>query len=365
MSPNGSASDFTDFLGTADPARLFVIGGMLLVLAGMIFGDLYAIFVLHPNVGDIGRAMGAGVAAAAAGDPESVFSHFGAVGHYLENAGTKKDAHAHITHAGYLAFLLAFVQPWVALERRRKVLLAKAFLWASAVLGVSIFLIHYVGLLYSPLKTIGWASVFADLSGLVLIVVLVFELVGLLRHLRGNSERDGPALRLDGRNSRTLIRGGVLLVLAGFLFGAYYAFQVEGQEARELVILADIAQQAAAGDTEAMNQGLVAYGGLAEARALNIATHTHVIEAGLLALMLAIVQPFVFLSRLWRRRLVWMMLGGSVLLPIAIYSEFWYGLLAGGVADFAGLLMIVSLFGMFIGVLRHTGKVDALEGEGS
>jgi len=66
MSPNGSASDFTDFLGTADPARLFVIGGMLLVLAGMIFGDLYAIFVLHPNVGDIGRAMGAGVAAAAA-----------------------------------------------------------------------------------------------------------------------------------------------------------------------------------------------------------------------------------------------------------------------------------------------------------
>jgi hypothetical protein len=220
MSPQANVLESTDFLGAADPARLFVIGGMMLVIAGMIFGDLYAVFILHPNVGNIGREMGAAVAAAAAGDADAVFSHFGAVGGFLENAGTKKDAHVHIIHAGYLAFLLAFLQPWVALERRHKVLLAKVFLWACVILPVSIFTIHYVGLLYSPLQSIGWASIFADLSGLILILVLAVELAGIWRHMRGNGERNGAVCRLDSKNSRTLLTGGILLILAGFLVGA-------------------------------------------------------------------------------------------------------------------------------------------------
>jgi len=364
MSPHANTLESTDFLGAADPARLFIIGGMLLVIAGMIFGDLYAIFILHPNVGDIGREMGAAVTAAAAGDADTVFSHFDAVGGFLENAGTKKDTHVHIIHAGYLAFLLAFLQPWVELGRRHKMLLAKVFLWASVILPVSIFTIHYVGLLYSPLQSIGWASIFADLSGLVLIMVLAVELAGIWRHMRGNGQQDGAVCRLDSQNSRTLLAGGVLLVLAGFLFGLYYAgVHLEEHQLRELAILGGLLEQVSAQATEAINQGLVAYGGLQEERAIMIATHAHVVEMGLLALMMAIVQPFVFLSPAWRRRLVRMMLGGAVLLPIAIYSEMWFGLLAGGVADFAGLMVILAMFGMFFGVLRHTGKMDVQEEE--
>jgi len=362
MSPQANAPDSANFLAAADPARLFVIGGMLLVIAGMIFGDLYAIFILHPNVADIGREMGAAVHAAAAGDADSVFSHFGAVGGFLENAGTKKDTHVHITHAGYLAFLLAFLQPWVALGRRHKLLLAKVFLWASVILPVSIFLIHYVGLVYSPLQSIGWASIFADLSGLALILVLLGQFAGLWRHMRGNRELDGAVARLDGKNSRALLAGGILLVLAGFLFGLYYAgVHLEEYENRELIILGGLLEQVSVQATEGINQGLTAYGGLAEERAVKIAAHAHIVEMGLLAIMMAIVQPFVFLSAVWRRRLVWMMLGGATLLPIAIYSELWFGLLAGGVADFAGLMVILAMFGMLIGVWRQTGKMDAKE----
>jgi hypothetical protein len=362
MSPQTNALESTKFLGAADPARLFIIGGMLLVIAGMIFGDLYAIFILHPNVADIGREMGAAVNAAAAGDADTVFSHFGAVGGFLENAGTKKDAHVHIIHAGYLAFLLAFLQPWVALGSRNKLLLAKVFLWASVILPISIFLIYYVGLVYSPLQSIGWASIFADLSGLVLVLVLAVELAGIWRHMRGNGEQDGAVCRLDSENSRALLTGGILLVLAGFLFGLYYAgVHLEEHELRELIILGGLLEQVSVQATEAINQGLVAYGGLQEERAIMIATHAHIVEMGFLALMMAIVQPFVFLNSAWRRRLVMMMLGGAILLPVAIYSERWYGLLAGGVADFAGLLVILAMFGMLIGVWRHTGKMDAEE----
>ena len=366
MLPHANAPGSAKFLNAADPARLFVIGGMLLVIAGMIFGDIYAIFILHPNVADIGREMGAAVTAAAAGDADSVFSHFGAVGGFLENAGTKKDAHVHIIHAGFLAFLLAFLQPWVALERRRKLQLAKAFLWASVILPVSIFLIHYVGLVYSPLQSIGWASIFADLSGLVLILVLAVELVGIWRHMRGNGERVGAVRGLDSKNSRTLLAAGLLLVLAGFLFGLYYAgVHLEEHKSRELIILGDLLEQVSVQATDAINQGLIAYGGLQGERAVMIATHAHIVEMGLLVIMMAIVQPFVFLSLAWRRRLLWMMLGGATVLPNAVYSELWYGLLAGGVADIGGLMVIISLSGMLIGVLRHTGKVDAQQGEGS
>ncbi len=363
MSPNTNRPEFTDLLTTADPARLFIIGGMLLVIAGLILGDLYAIFVLHPNVGDIGREMGAAVTAATAGDADKVFSHFGAAGVFLENAGTKKDAHVHIIQAGYLAFILAFLQPWVALGNKLKHRLAKTFLWAAVVLPVAIFLIHYVGLVYSPLQTIGWASIFADVAGLILALVLLVELAGIWRYLRGHREQDVSGIRLYGRNSRTLLAGGMLLVLAGFLFGAYYAgVHATEHEQRELTILSDVMAQASAQQTEAVNQGLAAYGGLQVERAVMIAAHAHIIEFGLLAMMLAIVQPYVFLSRAWRRRLVWMTLGGGIGLPVAVYAEMWYDLLAGGVADFAGLMVIIALFGMLIGVLRHTGKVDVEQG---
>ena len=345
-------------------ARLFVIGGMLLVIAGMIFGDLYAVFIMHPNNGAIGGELGAAVSAATAGDADGVFSHFGVIGGLLENAGTKKDAHAHMIHAGYVAFLLAFLQPWVALADRSKLLLAKTFLWAAVVLPVAIFLIHYVGLVYSPLHSIGWASIFADLAGLVLTLVLVAELVGMARGMRGPGDRQVVVTRLVTSNSRTLLAGGILLLLAGFLFGAYYAgVHMEEHGRRELTLRGELMEQASARDSAAMNQGLTAYGGLQAERGVMIAAHAHIIEFGLLALMMAIVQPYVFLRRVWRRRLVWMMLGGAAVLPVAVYAEMWYGLLAGGVADFAGLMVIVSLFGMFIGVLRHTGKVDAAEGD--
>ena len=66
-----------------------------------------------------------------------------------------------MSDAGYLALLLALVQPYVALSAVRKKILA-SFLVGGVVLPVGIFLIHYVGLAYSPFAVIGWASVLAD-----------------------------------------------------------------------------------------------------------------------------------------------------------------------------------------------------------
>jgi len=48
-----------------------------------------------------------------------------------------------------------------------------------------------------------------------------------------------------------------------------------------------------------------------------------------------------------------------VLLPVCVLLELNYGLVAGGLADIGGLLVIVAMLAMWIGILRYTGKLDA------
>jgi hypothetical protein len=94
-------------------------------------------------------------------------------------------------------------------------------------------------------------------------------------------------------------------------------------------------------------------------KAVQIAAHSHIIEFGLLAILLSFVQCYVFLSQRWKRIWVRTMLVGSVILPVFVLLELKWGLLAGGIADAGGLMVVVALVGMLVGVVRHTGSLDA------
>jgi hypothetical protein len=60
----------------------------------------------------------------------------------------------------------------------------------------------------------------------------------------------------------------------------------------------------------------------------------------------------------WKRRWAGVFLAGSLLLPVFVMLELRIGLIAGGIADAAGLLVIIALIGMLAGVLRYSGRVD-------
>jgi len=345
--------------------RLLIFGGIALIAGGMLFGDIFAVFVLHQNGGRTGETLLAAAQAAAARDPLGVRNAFAGIGGLLENRGTKVDAHVHMTDAGYLALLLALVQPYVALPSQRKKRLASIFLAGGIMLPVGIFLIHYVGVLYSPFPVIGWASVLADLGGAVLIAVLVIEAWGLWKYFRGMSvETAEPELAQDSSWSRRmLLSGGTVLILLGFLYGAWYsAFDLYPQESGETRILGGLADHSANSDAAGMKESVNQYGGLMAAKAFSIAAHSHIIEFGLLAMLLSFVQPYVFLSERWKRRWVVVLLAGSVVLPVFVRLELYLGLLAGGIADVGGLLVVIALVGMLAGVLRYTGSLDARPG---
>ncbi len=118
-------------------------------------------------------------------------------------------------------------------------------------------------------------------------------------------------------------------------------------------------EEAAGNNVVAASRAVGAFGMLQAEKAVKIAAHAHIIEFGFLAMLLAFVQQYVFLSERWKRRWVIVLLLGSVILPVFVLLEMYWGLVAGGIADAGGLLVIIALTGMLVGVLRHTGRVDA------
>jgi len=59
------------------------------------------------------------------------------------------------------------------------------------------------------------------------------------------------------------------------------------------------------------------------------------------------------------------LLAGGLILPLFVLLELKLGLVAGGIADVGGVMVIVALMGMLVGVLRYTGRLDSDTGEAS
>jgi len=345
--------------------RLLVFGGIALVAVGMLFGDIFAVFILHQNAGQQGAALLAASQAVADKNPAAVNASFSHLGNLLESRGTKVDAHVHMIGAGYLALLLALLQPFIALSTRAKKNLAACFILGGTFLPVGIFLIHYVGLAYSPFSVIGWASAVADSAGALLIVALVGELWGFMRYTR-DATRTLTEAQIPDENTwqrRALLSGGVWLILFGFLHGAWYAaVDLYAHEAQETAILGTMLEASSFNNMARATEQVASFGNLVGAKAVNIAAHSHIIEFGLLAILLSFIQPFVFLSDRWKGHMVKLLLGGSVILPVFVLLELKWGLVAGGIADVGGLLVVIALVGMLIGVLRYSGRLDAAGG---
>jgi len=349
--------------------RMLVLGGLALFLGGTIFGDAFAVFVLHPNADNIGKALVAATAAVRLHDAEAAGRAFETIGGFLENRGTKVDAHAHMIGFGYLALLIAILFPRMRISEGAARRLAGLVIAGGVLLPLGVFTIHYVGLAYSPLASIGWASILADAAGLLVVIACAGFLLGLVRGA-GETAYDDPLVRERSWSSRALMAGGVLLILAGFLHGAWFAgVDLYAQEKTDHDLLMMMADSAAADPgpgqiPERAGAALNAYGLLQADHATKIAAHSHIIEFGLIALMAGFFQPLVHLSERWRRRWTVVLLVGSAALPLAVLCELRLGLAAEVAADLGGAMIIVALAGMMAGVLRYTGHLDAVESAG-
>jgi len=173
-----------------------------------------------------------------------------------------------------------------------------------------------------------------------------------------------PQLRTSA--GKRLLTGGLVLVLLGFGEGAYYAASdLYRQEAQDHAFLSDMLTASISRDSAGLDLALASYGMLQGDKAVKIAAHAHIIEFGVLAMILSVFQPFVRLSAKWTQCWTWILLAGSFILPVCVLFELRFGLLAGGLADFGGFLVIVALIAMWIGIARYIGDLDPHSSVGS
>ena len=102
--------------------------------------------------------------------------------------------------------------------------------------------------------------------------------------------------------ARVLLAGGLVLILLGFAHGAYCAaVDLYSQEALDYTLLSNMATASVSHDLPALDVALASYGESQGDKAVKIAAHAHIIEFGLLAMILSFVQPYVSLSEKWQR----------------------------------------------------------------
>ena len=368
MTNNAFASAEAHNALASSAQRTLVVGGLLAITTGMLFGDVFAMFILHPNNARIGQAMYEAALLIPAGDGDGIMAQFMSIGGFLENRGTKVDAHSHMIHMGYLALLLAILQPFIGFEPRQKLRLAWLFVLSTFLLPPSIFAIHYLGLAFSPLGYIGWGSILADLFGFLLGVAVLLSLWGLWRHFRSSAGvAPMPAyLRGDDTASRTLLAGGLILLVAGFFYGAAYAtWRASGMGVSEVAILKDIVNHAAMEQTDLLNADFSAFSSYQMYRAINVATHAHINELGILLLLLSFVQSFVYYPESWKNRWARLAVISSFGLPVGILLELKFGIVGSILADLFGFTAIIALLAMLFGLLRYTGATDSHQGGSS
>jgi hypothetical protein len=338
------------------PTRILVFGGILLLVLNMVLGEVFAIFISHVANGEIRERWADVVTAARAGDEAQVEAHFARIQQLFDRRGRIMNTHSHVGAFGMLALLLAWLQPLLTMSERMRRLAAIGIVAGGLVQPLFVFTSHYTG---------NWAHRLSDLGALLILVSLVAYIMALFNSRFTPAEMRASLNRLlDSASSRLLLRWGALLILLGMLFGLGYAWVFTSEhEPRQYALIGSMLEATA--DPQADASALVKdYRTVNSRIAILAAVHSHAIEMGVIALLLAFVQSFILMKE--RTRAVWArtFLIGAYLLPFFIFNATIYGLKSAALADLSGGVVLVALIAMAVGAVRHTGAADHARGAG-
>ncbi len=332
--------------------RLLVFGGISLILTGMLLGEVFAIFISHVASAQIRREwIGSMIPAIEHQDLAAVAAGYNRIEDLLERRGRIMDAHSHMIAYGFLALALALLQPLNKYSERVRRALALCIVSGGLTQSVFVFVSYW-----TTRQARDWALVSSAAGGaLVLIGVL-----GTLAGLRGTPMRSDFAAEttrlLSSASSQILLKTGAILILIGMVFGFYYAWVfLTRHEPQQIGLLEAGLNAAMSRDSAAATSSITGYRSLQSRIAIVTAAHSHVIEMGIMAMLLAFVQNFVFLSDHWKRRWAILFCVGAAVMPICTYTASILGLVPAGFADAFGMISLIALFAMLCGLVRQTG----------
>ena len=344
------------FDARSSAARLLVFGGIGLILTGMLLGEIFAIFVSHVDSAHVLREwVTIVIPAMEQHDSVAMDAGYSRIEDLLERRGRIMDTHSHVIAYGFVALALALLQPVSKYSESTRRALALCIVLGGLLQAGSVFTSYWL-----PVEFRDWAWAGSGAGGALVLLGVIGNCLGLgSTSLRFDLAAESSH-RLRSPSSRILLRTGVFLILAGMVFGFYYAWVfVNEHEPSQVKLLDSAVHSALSQDTTAATSSVTAYRRLQSRIAIVTAAHSHVIEMGIMAMLLAFVQDFVLLSDRWKRRWAILFCLGAAVMPICTYCASIFGLVPAGFADTFGLISMIALFAMLWGLIRHTGALES------
>ncbi len=157
------------------------------------------------------------------------------------------------------------------------------------------------------------------------------------------------------RSRKTLILGGLLLVIWGMSYGLWYALFDEHQTlVRMGERLTTAYAQAAARDMPAANAALDEYAAAKFEYVREVDVHSHWSGLAVLLFVLGLMFEQVNFTERHRRRLAWVLVAGSFLFPLGVILQIaWPGPIPQGIAAVASGLLILALAAVAWGFSRR------------
>lgn len=155
-------------------------------------------------------------------------------------------------------------------------------------------------------------------------------------------------------SARVLAISGLLFVAGGMVLGEIYAIYIS--HVANAIIGANwvgVIDASGRGDIAQLQEHFAVIGDLAAKRGRTMNSHSHLAAFGLLALVLALVQPYVDLPARTRFRLSIAFLGGSLLQVLGVYVSYYAGRFYLYASDI-GALMLIGVIGVTLWGLRRS-----------
>lgn len=325
--------------------------GIAFLVCGMLAGEIYAIYISHVANGIIRQSWLDMISAVGLRDADSVGRHFAVIADLSEKRGRIMNTHSHIGAYGLLALVLAHLQPYLKLSADGRRGVAIVFVIGAVLQFASVYLSYYAG---------DWLFYLGDVGALLVIGACGRTLLALRF-----SREDAPspeqqlAEQLSPAASRLLLRGGLLLIIGGMIFGLFYAWLLVSQDEPAVYDAINNATALVAdGDVAGSQEQILSFKRGQSKIAITAAAHSHAIEFGFLMLMLALIQRYVLLRDRWRNTWAGVLSVGAFALPVCVFLATLYGLRAAAFADISGALVLIALIAMGFGIARYTGVVD-------
>lgn len=311
-------------------SHILLAGGLVLVVAGLVTGELFALLLSHTLNAELRDAWQNVLALAGKAEVGAIIPRFDQIHHLATERARVMSLHSHFGPYGLLAACLALAKTRVGTAGRFDV--------PATVLILAGGLVQSVGFLALNYDTTSWFSI-PQLGVALLLLGIALYLPGLLQ----TAPRAAALPRMDLAEGK-LLRAGAVLVLAGLLFGLYLAWRhVYFEEPSLHAALRDLAVAVQAGDQAAASKLYATFKATQVRMAITAAAHSHALADGFIMIIAALAAEHLSLSAVWRKTAFTLIVAGGLAMPVFVYLAPRYGYIFALCADSAGGLVIVGL----------------------